>query len=172
MWVRLINQSGIGGVYKWLCTAKTTTEIIYWKSPFPNSNSHILTFCCLLSSDFDLTIDWSCDDAWVLLPRGSSKRVSSSTRWSVGSLVPQISLSVMMTWESNVSHSPGPSCKQSYISELTHNQHWIECVYICCYGTPRLTAGCCEEVSTLYRPWCPRLSLCSTPRLSGPGPVG
>lgn len=28
----------------------------------------------------------------------------------MGSLVPEISLSVMMTWESSVSHSPGPSC--------------------------------------------------------------
>jgi hypothetical protein len=42
-------------------------------------------------------------------PRGSSKRVSSRMRWQVGSLVPQISLSAMMTCESSVSHSPGPS---------------------------------------------------------------
>lgn len=47
----------------------------------------------------------------TFLPSGSSKRVSSSTRCRVGSLVPQISLSVMMTWESSVSHSPGPSCE-------------------------------------------------------------
>lgn len=43
------------------------------------------------------------------LPSGSSKRVSSRTRWNVGSFVPQISLSSMMTCESRVSHSPGPS---------------------------------------------------------------
>lgn len=43
-------------------------------------------------------------------PSGSSKRVSRRMRWKVGSLVPEISLSVMMTWESSVSHSPGPSC--------------------------------------------------------------
>ncbi|TNN78114.1 hypothetical protein EYF80_011619 [Liparis tanakae] len=51
---------------------------------------HIL-ICSILStvSDIDVTIDCS--------PRGSSKRVSSITRWSVGSLVPQISLPVMMT---------------------------------------------------------------------------
>lgn len=44
-------------------------------------------------------------------PSGSSKRVSRRMRWKVGSLVPEISLSVMMTWESSVSHSPGPSCQ-------------------------------------------------------------
>lgn len=44
-------------------------------------------------------------------PSGSSKRVSRRMRWKVGSLVPEISLSVMMTWESSVSHSPGPSCR-------------------------------------------------------------
>lgn len=43
-------------------------------------------------------------------PSGSSKRVSRRMRWKVGSLVPEISLSVMMTCESSVSHSPGPSC--------------------------------------------------------------
>ena len=43
-------------------------------------------------------------------PKGSSKRVSRRMRWKVGSLVPQISLSAMMTCESRVSHSPGPSC--------------------------------------------------------------
>lgn len=58
-------------------------------------------------------------------PRGSSKRVSSSTRWRVGSLVPQISLSVMMTWESSVSHSPGPSCIHKDIQQLTHKQHAV-----------------------------------------------
>lgn len=42
-------------------------------------------------------------------PKGSSKRVSRRMRWKVGSLVPQISLSAMITWESRVSHSPGPS---------------------------------------------------------------
>lgn len=51
-------------------------------------------------------------------PRGSSKRVSSNTRCKVGSLVPQISLSVMMTCESSVSHSPGPSCTQSNTCQL------------------------------------------------------
>lgn len=43
-------------------------------------------------------------------PNGSSKRVSRRMRWKVGSLVPEISLSVIMTCESRVSHSPGPSC--------------------------------------------------------------
>ncbi len=43
------------------------------------------------------------------IPNGSSNRVSKSTRWNVGSLVPQISFSAIMTWESKVSHSPGPS---------------------------------------------------------------
>lgn len=47
------------------------------------------------------------------VPSGSSKRVSRRMRWKVGSLVPEISLSVMMTWESRVSHSPGPSCRES-----------------------------------------------------------
>jgi len=43
------------------------------------------------------------------IPNGSSNRVSKSTRWNVGSLVPQISFSAIMTWESKVSHCPGPS---------------------------------------------------------------
>lgn len=48
------------------------------------------TFIFIMTvSEFGVNMDFS--------PRGSSKRVSSSTRWRVGSLVPLISLSVMMT---------------------------------------------------------------------------
>lgn len=42
-------------------------------------------------------------------PSGSSKRVSSSNLWKVGSLVPQISFSAIITLESSVNHWPGPS---------------------------------------------------------------
>lgn len=86
--------------------------------------------CSFKMSDFEVSIDFS--------PRGSSKRVSRSTRWRVGSLVPQISLSVMMTWESSVSHSPGPSCVQKDILQLTHNQITVktddENHNHCCYS--------------------------------------
>lgn len=49
---------------------------------------------------------------WKTKPSGNSKRVSSSSLWNVGSLVPQISFSAMITLESRVSHWPGPSCKE------------------------------------------------------------
>lgn len=49
---------------------------------------------------------------WKAEPSGSSKRVSSSSRWKVGSLVPQISFSAMIALESRVSHWPGPSCRR------------------------------------------------------------
>lgn len=37
---------------------------------------------------------------------------------------------------------------------------------------PHLTVGCSGGESTQCRPWCPRLTLCSTPLLSDPGPGG
>lgn len=59
-------------------------------------------------------------------PSGSSKRVSSSSRWKVGSLVPHTSFSAMIALESKVTHWPGPSWKRwnSLIDALT--TLWME----------------------------------------------
>lgn len=59
-------------------------------------------------------------------PSGSSKRVSSSSRWKVGSLVPHTSFSAMIALESKVTHWPGPSWKtwNSLIDALT--TLWME----------------------------------------------
>lgn len=37
-------------------------------------------------------------------------------------------------------------------------------------GEPHWTGGCCGGESTRCPPWCPRLTLCSTPQPSDPGP--
>lgn len=120
---------------------------------------------------------------WVFLPRGSSKRVSSSTRCNVGSLVPQISLSVMMTCESSVSHSPGPSCAGSNTCQLKDtkltqwktistftewSRHSGAADGMVTVDKPHLIGGCCVGESTQCPPWCPRLTLCSTLPLSDP----
>lgn len=44
--------------------------------------------------------------------------------------------------------------------------------YFSVSGEPHLTVGCCGGESTQCRPWCPRLTLCSTPPLSDPGQGG
>lgn len=36
-------------------------------------------------------------------------------------------------------------------------------------GKPHLTVGCYGGESTRCQPWCPKLTLCSTPLLSDPG---
>lgn len=132
---------------------------------------------------------WFWHKYWFFAPRGSSKRVSSSTRCRVGSLVPQISLSVMMTCESSVSHSPGPSCTQSGIFQLKHRKisrmnktlielllllwlHIFLVLLVAVGGKPHLIGGCCGGESTRYPPWYPRLTLCSTLQLSDPDRAG
>lgn len=45
----------------------------------------------------------------ICVPKGSSKRVSSSTWCGVGLVVPQISSSLIRTSESRDVHCPGPS---------------------------------------------------------------
>lgn len=109
---QFINQGDYWCSYITVCCENIHTNIIYSSHLLLPSSSCFIFFCPLTVSDLDVNMDFS--------PRGSSKRVSSSTRWRVGSLVPQISLSVMITWESSVSHSPGPSCVQRDISQLIH----------------------------------------------------
>lgn len=48
----------------------------------------------------------------MFIPKGTSKRVSSSTWCGVGLLVPQISSSLINTSESRDVHFPGPSWKR------------------------------------------------------------
>lgn len=57
-------------------------------------------------------------------PSGSSKRVSSSSRWKVGSLVPQISFSAIMALESSVSHWPGPSWGDDRVEVVQQNKSY------------------------------------------------
>lgn len=168
-----ISQSKVGHVHwnhRGSCVTSFWQNTSFVQDFLPPSQELMMAYFLhlLITSHIDVTINSS--------PRGSSKRVSSSTRCSVGSLVPQISLSDMITWESSVSHSPGPSCENREETKLHHHrQHfrpftqlWWRWLVI----KPRLIGGCYAGESRPCRPSCPRLTLCSTPRLLDPGPDG
>lgn len=120
----------------------------------------------------------SAHNAKEVKPSGSSKRVSSSSRWKVGSLVPHTSFSAMIALESKVTHWPGPSWKP-WESRTLSRTTVLRLVDRCIDdtvdgggrrfgGVPHWTAVCCAAVSIRCPPWCPRLVLYSTPPPWGP----
>lgn len=59
-----------------------------------------------------------------------------------------------------------------HIAENVLNYSISHGVGVVVSSEPHLTVGCSGGESTQCRPWCPRLTLCSTPLLSDPGPGG